>query len=587
MPKIEQNEHIFSKVENENFIEYKGQEYRIKSMQETLIRNTPVKVVSNARHRFYDLVDIRRSTTLTTGAKSINVLLSFIFTGTRYSFAVIDSFSTKEFENFGNDNCLALFNKVIESFEAEFEVIGTQVRVRKQIGSYIDMQFRHNHNITTFRKNIDTSNLSTFIRGTGKLNEDGTPVVSAEYTSPNAHLYTDDEGNIELKEAPEYSNETITKESTLLEHLARSIQDEPDVSMELEFTVIKDAGYTKPVPERGDVVPTILEELGVNVDLRIMEIETHPDTSKSPRVVLANYKKTFANQLVDYQKSLLDQIWDKNSKKLRYNVHDEAVKRATEMLNNSLTELEYPPGMGIIARDPKDPNKFVAYRSSGLGITSNGGLTFDEAITHLGINTSLLTAGQIFTNNIQIIGDSDLFYWDGNHLIAIDANDPNKFVRINSSGLYIAKGAMTIERPDGFKLINNGEANWDYSVTTPVPPAIEDDGSVVLDGSFYRTIRVDYKAFTYVKLRHTSRYLFLDFYGKSYQGNSTIFVAVFDQSDNQVAWTKTSSGLSENIPITIDMGTPTGKTKFYYIRFRSNHDNTQAYLQMAPSHMYG
>jgi hypothetical protein len=122
-------------------------------------------------------------------------------------------------------------------------------------------------------------------------------------------------------------------------------------------------------------------------------------------------------------KAILDKIWDENSGKIRYNVYTEAVKKATEALNNSMTELEYPEGMGIIARDPNDASRFVVFRSSGIGITTNGGETFDEAITADGVTTSLLTAGQIKTNNIQIIGNDDLFYWDGNYLIAIDAAD--------------------------------------------------------------------------------------------------------------------------------------------------------------------
>ncbi|MDI3411107.1 hypothetical protein QKW52_15585 [Bacillus sonorensis] len=78
-----------------------------------------------------------------------------------------------------------------------------------------------------------------------------------------------------------------------------------------------------------------------------------------------------------------------------------------------MTQLEYPEGMGIIARDPNDPNRFVALRSSGLGVTTDGGKTFKEAITADGVVTSVLTAGQIKTNNIQIIGNGDLFIGTG------------------------------------------------------------------------------------------------------------------------------------------------------------------------------
>ncbi|QNG60397.1 phage tail protein [Bacillus sp. PAMC26568] len=594
LPYNEIDKHSFPMVENDNFIEFEGHQYRIKKMQKYLIRDTPVKAVQEARHRFYDLVDTRRRTTLSNGFKSINQIASFIFTGTRWNFTVIDSFSTVEFENFGNDTCLALFNKMIERFNAEFEIIGKEIRIRKKIGSYIDMQFRHGQNIKTFRENIDTSNLSTRIRGTGKRVND-VPLIDIEYISPNAHLYTDDDGNIEYRDAPDYSNETITNESTMEQQLAKEIQDEPDVSMDLEFTILQDAGYTKQIPERGDIVPTILEELGVDVDLRIMEIERYPNSSRAPKVTLANHKKTFAKQLMNYQKSLLDKIYDENIGKLRYNVYDEAVKIATEALNNSLTELEYPEGMGIIARDPNDPEKFVVFRSSGIGLTTNGGLTFEQAITALGINTNLLTAGQIYTNNIQIIGNDDLFYWDGNHLIAIDANNPNKFVRLDSGELYIAQGALIVERPDGYKVINNGIANFDLSVRGGTPQALDSSKDetgnpwVFNEGEYTKTRSNDFLRFDFYLFKHTSRYVTFSFYLKSLHGIgvSRTYYEIRDDLDNVILHNSTTAAADTLIPATIDLGVPDGSLKRYYVYFRTSTSDHFACLRLATAFLWG
>ncbi|TFI48143.1 tail fiber domain-containing protein [Diaphorobacter sp. DS2] len=135
-----------------------------------------------------------------------------------------------------------------------------------------------------------------------------------------------------------------------------------------------------------------------------MEIEDYPGTNKAPKVTLSTLRKTYGSALTDYTKSLFDEFFDKDTGKLKYDVLDEATRRATEALNNSLTELEYPPGMGIVARDPEDPLRFVAFRSAGLGVTTDGGVTFPNAITADGINTNLLTAGQINTNRIRIFG---------------------------------------------------------------------------------------------------------------------------------------------------------------------------------------
>jgi hypothetical protein len=153
--KTERNQHSFDLVEEESVIEYDGILYHIKGLVEQF-RGQPIKSIT-AYHVFYDIIDDRIYTALTTGAKSINEVLSFIFNGTDCTFSVIDSFPTVEFENFGNDSCLTLFQKVIDRYQAEFEIVGNNINIKKQIGSTIDFQFRFGHNIKTFKKSINTN----------------------------------------------------------------------------------------------------------------------------------------------------------------------------------------------------------------------------------------------------------------------------------------------------------------------------------------------------------------------------------------------------------------------------------------------
>jgi phage minor structural protein len=582
LPKTSVNSHAFDLVEEEAVVtdQTTGEEYRIKALEQRVVNHTPVKSVS-APHVFFDLVDQRRYTTLTTGAKSMNELLSFIFTGTEWSFSIVDSFSTIEFENFGDDNCLALFNNVIDRFGAEYELSGRTVTIRNKIGSTVDLQFRYNHNIKTFKHSINSANLSTYIRGTGKKDSDGNPVVEAEYTSPNASIFG-------LRDAPPYSNESITNESTLLAAMKRVLPDAPEVTIELGFVLLKSAGYLKERPELGDIVPTIYEPLNIDLDLRVMEIEDYPGTNKAPRVTLATAKRSYAKTVMSYQKSLLDKIYDENSGRLRYNVYDEAVKRATEALNNSLTELEYPEGMGIVARDPNDPNRFVVLRSSGLGVTTDGGLTFKEAITADGVTTSLLTAGQIKTNNIQIIGNGDLFYWDGNALMAIDATDPNKYIKLTSGMLEIAKGAFKLVRPDGYTLINDGYLQTDYTVQMHYPAYYE---SPIEPSSFWMTTTSDsYSPWGYFNLKHQSRYLKLGIFTKTDDGASTAAVRVRDAESGALLGyggsNSTSSG-GQPETITIDLGIPTGGRRAFYLDLRSTVVGAKSYARILQAYMEG
>jgi phage minor structural protein len=581
LPKTSVNSSAFYLVEEEAVVtdQDTGDQYRIKSLEERAVNGTPVKQVF-AMHVFFDLIDEYRYTTLTNGFKSLNQILSHIFTGTAWTFSIVDTYSTLEFENFGDDNCIALFNKALERFGAEFTLSGNTVIVRNKIGSLIDLQFRYNHNVTSFKRSLNTSNLSTYIRGTGKKDSEGNPIVSAEYTSPNASVFG-------IRSAPPYSNEAITEESTLLANLQRVLQDTPEVTLELDFAVLKDAGYTKSNPELGDIVPTIYEPLSIDLDLRVMEIEDYPESNKAPKLTLATTKQSYAKSVMSYQKTLLDKIYDENSGKLRYNVYDEAVQRATEALNNSLTELEYPEGMGIIARDPNDPNRFVALRSSGLGVTTDGGLTFGEAITADGVTTSLLTAGQIKTNNIQIVGESDLFYWDGNALMAIDPGDQNRYVRLNSSGLYIAKGAMTIERPDGYKAVNNGMLDLHHAINTAYPEYFE--AAISKEGFWLTTTTSSYATAGVFFMKHISRYAVFSFFTNVDDPAATSSIRIKDMVSGEYVGYGGSNSMDESTVsvIQVDLGVPTGVRRQLAFELRTTVGGIKARARMFDRYLEG
>jgi Prophage endopeptidase tail/Prophage endopeptidase tail N-terminal domain len=719
----DRNKHTFPLVTEESIVEYDGVEYRIKNVDERTIAQTPVKSVT-ASHVFFDIIDDFQYAVLSDGDKSINEALSLALANTGYTFSVIDSFGTVKLEGFGNDTALALFQTILERYQAEFDIVGTDVKIYAKIGSSPDFQFRYRHNVKTFNKTVNTNNLSTYIKGYGKEVEgvtdklsgvsmnytsrtgtwidvddphhytkqvgatftfsftgtgfkfrfygspDGgvwefatgdkkakvstwsategtkgadvfrgleskTHVVTAtfkgddpkhvpstgkntargwvahdlsgsvktvdlyralegdelftcvsEYTSPESTKYKDRNGNVKLRHAPPVYSDTITSATVLLSALKKAIIDKPEITFELEFVELQNGGFAVSSPRLGDTVPTIYEPLNVDVDLRILEIEDYPETTKSPKVTLSNVKKRFSDVQFNRVKAILDKIWDENSGKLKTNVYTEAVKKATEALNNSLTELEYPVGMGIIARDPNDASRFTILRSAGLGITTNGGETYDNAVTPDGITTNLLTAGQIKTNNIQIIGNDDLFYWDGTKLIAIDAADPNKYAQLNSDGLYIAKGAITIERPDGYKVITDGLLNYDLDIQGTEPPFTS--GSVEISrlgyGQWWGTTLTTSADCQYYSYEHKARYLKLQVRVASEAGNTAYLTVESGGLNNTTLAVASTTETNINAPeifdtktLTIDLGVPTGERRNFYVRIKSSDPTKKAY----------
>ena len=712
------NKHAFDLMEEKAQIEYDGTTYTIEDLDKSPFGDTQLATIT-AEHVFFDEFMNRTYvyTTLSTSKKSLNEYMSFIIPDTGYTFSIIGSFETKEIENFGGGNPLELFKSLLEKFEAEFEIVGNDIRLYNRIGSQTAYPYRSKHNISDITKNGSARNLSTYIKGFGKEYEDqniftgeslnfqerstgwddtedpywwtdeigrtftmrwtGTGIRFYYLQSPDGGVWEfkldgdatatlstwgktaslqsvdlfmdaeekdheivatfqgDDEKNVPSTGAgksrgwvrrsdtdslktfkpyrkrknderyaavAEYTSplaakygirvqapifdDRFTNVDYLTSYLRENLNDKLEISHEMTFVELQKAGYPSPKPRIGDSVPYIVEELGITIpDVRIMEIDEYPEDFKSSTIVLGNGRDDFGEAVFNSGKQQLDEIYDSRKKTMIIDVLPPAVKLATDALNNSLTQLEYPVNGGIIARDPNDYNRFVVLRSSGLGVTTNGGLTFDEAITALGINTSLLTAGQIKTNNIQIVGKDNLFYWDGTELIAIDPNDPNKFARMRAGEFYIKGGAFVLERPDGYKVIDNGIIQYGYAIQGMTPQFCSPEVTVAPRSCF--TNATDAKDFQAYEFKHDGRYLRVR--TSQYQsGGGTCYMSVeqsYEGFDGWRRWALLSSTVSEanassddtEQETLIDFGVPTGTRKRIYIRIWSSNASVTAY----------
>lgn len=390
--KTERNEHSFPLTVEESLVEYDGQKYRIKKMTEKTIGNTPVKQIQ-ADHEFFDLVDEYQYDTIS-GAKSLSVCLAHALAGTGYTFAVVDSFSSVTFEKYGNDNALSLIQIALNRFGAEIDINGKHLVFYREIGRDTDIQFRYKHNIKTIEKFVDSSNLSTCIKGFGKKNEDGSYLVTAEYESPLASYY----GRRHAQ--PVYDERYITQVG-LMDRLVSDLKDTPDVSVKLEAAELEKAGINTEQIELGDRIFTIYEPLNIDINARIVEMIEFPEEPTSNQFTIANFRNSFLDSVADFQrtKDRLDGIFE-GKEKLPFNVLDDAVQRATLALQSAQTELEFENG--IIARDPNDPSRLLMITSKGIGISTNGGVSFDEAITADGFNLSVGVIGQLDANNINV-----------------------------------------------------------------------------------------------------------------------------------------------------------------------------------------
>mgnify|MGYP001237743707 FL=1 len=463
------NHHSFNMIEEETTITFDGDEYVIKKLQERSIGKTYIKQAEAVHKLYVDLIN-KQQPQIHNGSITFNNYMQMVFEDTGYTFVAIDNFPARSFQNLGNDNRLALLQKGLERFQAEFELVGTQVRFKKQIGNDTDFQFRFGHNIKTISKDIDTTNLATVIHGKGAEG------IEAYYRSPNADIF----GEIE---APPVEDERFTSEEGLLEEMKARLQDTPEVSITIDFADLRAAGYPYTVPNEGDRVWVIYEPMNdLLIETRIMEIEEEFDVNLNPiktNVTLANYKKTFAGTRFDsVQKQLRNIVNDDGV--IRYSVLDEAVRIATEALQSAQTELIFENG--IIARDKNDPNRLVLFNSEGIGISSDGGQTFREAITSDGFVLTAGAIGRLAANNIQIGPETefDTGYDPSTKETPIGAQQKADQAELNAKG-YADDLDATIRD--------------NLNITAPLPNsiALNSDGITAYAGGTDRFARLDYR----------------------------------------------------------------------------------------------
>ncbi|MFJ7736393.1 phage tail protein [Lysinibacillus sp. NPDC097287] len=390
----DKNEHAYPLVEEESIVEYDGQQYRIKDLTEILVGITPIKTVQ-ATHIFFDLVDMYKYDYLE-NTQHLQSCLTFALDGTGYTFEVIDSFSSAIFEKFGEDNSLSLVQKALNVFGAEVQINNKHLKLYRQIGTDTEIQIRYGYNIKTLEKYVNTNNFSTRIRGFGKKNEDGSYVVTAEYTSPMAAVYG-------IRDAKPIYDERYTVYEELLARIQSELIDKPQVSFKVDALELKKMGVLTEQLFEGDRLFVIYDPLGIDLIARVLEIVDYPESSKPAEYTFGNFRNSLSSEMAGFQKTKdnVDAILN-GEQKLPYNVLDDAVLRATEALQSAATELIFDNG--IIARDPNNPNRLVLINSKGIGISDNGGATFREAITADGFVLSAGAIGQLKANNIDVTG---------------------------------------------------------------------------------------------------------------------------------------------------------------------------------------
>jgi phage minor structural protein len=595
----DQNAHSFDMVQEESIVEFDGDTYRIKQMSEKNKGQKYFKEVV-AIHSLFDLID-GYVYEVFTGSKTFLAALQFVFSGTPYTWSIVDTFLARDFENFGDDNRLSLFQKVLESYDAEFTLNGTYLTFKQKIGNATDFQFRYNYNVKTLNRQVNTNNLSTYIKGFGKKNEDGTYLIQSEYTSPNSTIFG-------IRHAKPVNDEQYTTLAGLNARLLSELKDTPEISITLDFVDLRRAGFPFDVPNEGDEIFLIYEPMNLDGEARIVDIaEEFSEFNDYPiktDATLTNFRNNMTDAFIGFTQTgkTVDGIMD-GSKTIPYNALDDAVKRATAALQSAQTELEFVNG--IIARDKTNPNFLVLFNSNGIGISRDGGATFTEAITSDGFVLSAGAIGQLAANNIQI--GAPTTFADGYSPADIDqsikddlrmtaplptsltlsqdgiratTSDPTSYAQMDYRGFFTKKGAFEVERPDGYVTIMDGIPQYDFGIMGAHPPFMS--SGVMVEGYWLKCSTSALQDCQFYTYKHTSRYLKVQvgLYAGSVASGARI--SVMDSLTTLVSRTTYDTNDQSDLAIkgeilTVDLGVPTGDMKYIYVRLNSGADGSDAY----------
>ena len=220
-----------------------------------------------------------------TGSQSLEKCLAFITKGTGFTYNIIGSFPSYSFsESFGNAYADELFLRLAQNFQFEFFFKNKKITITKSLGQKNQFLFIDRSTVPKINETSDYTVITTRIHGEGKKDENGKPLIVADYVSPKAKLFG-------LSDAQPVNDERFTDKENLLAYMKTKVQDVPFVQYSVDSIYLD---HIETFPKLGDY-GYLRDRFDIDVEVRINGITTYPQSNKAPKV-------TFGNRLLSIEK---------------------------------------------------------------------------------------------------------------------------------------------------------------------------------------------------------------------------------------------------------------------------------------------
>ena len=540
-------------------------------------------------HRVYERIDASLTT---------KEAFDIVFNNTPFTYVIVDNAPSASFEGIGEGATrLEIFKTFIERYEYEFKLVDKVCYLHNQIGNDANFEYRHKVNTQDIEKEVDASEMYTYMRGYGDYREDGGEETTTtettnsetssgyqktnvkviendneedvtkkaklkrEYTSPLAAI-------IGIREGPPIMNANITKQETMDKQLKEAVESSVNISFTADIYDMSRHGYRFQHAELGDRVFLVDERIGLDTEIRVVKIDREINnegyvTNVEITFGSANLADNYSSNLSTAAKDIQDLI--EGRKKLKFDALDVISQSMVKKILNTSSELAFDSN-GIHAVEKNNPNNQMTLNSSGLMLSTDAGNTARTAITAEGIVADAITAGSIWTENVNVIGTGGYLSIIGNELLTVDPN--------SLSRTLLQPTGLSITRPDGAVYMVNGVPQMDLEVQKNLfhYSAVENNGRYSL------TSETEPQVFEYFYTQHKARYLNVsyaigwDYNNESDVGAVEIIVEEFGNGDkNRTASYKVVTNRKADEVygvIQIDLGVPTYEPLNCYLKFR-------------------
>ncbi|MCP3778816.1 phage tail protein [Paenibacillus sp. MZ03-122A] len=373
-------------------------------------------------------------------------------TGGRFKFVIHDTFDLHDVKDFGRGNCLEALNKIIQMYECEVEPDNFTINLRKKIGTDNGLQYRLKKNIisSSFKdkgESLVTRMFAQMKDGRTFIGMDASKLTDEERSLLSGVPGTIVNGKLAVnylispyaqywasESVPFYDGEIIEQDieepEELLKVTRKALREQENVTLEVTVSTadLFKIDNTEPEPHLGDTVMCIDPAMDMNkLKARITELTEYPysrDKHSEPTISNVNLRD-YADIISDLERSKNIVNNSFSNGKIRTEVFEAYAKQAVIDINNSKTELIYPPEGGILAQEKTNPLEQVRLTSKGIGISTDGWKTIRAAITARGVLAE------------QIIGQLGSF-------VSLVIGSGNNVTKINTDGISAGNDDYTI-----------------------------------------------------------------------------------------------------------------------------------------------